>query len=732
MKPDLLSSTPKTYPRDARKFISPEWLRSPLALAALWFIATFLAFSWKRSQLLIGFDGGYMRDLARREFAWHLPIFSSSLDWFQGLGDIYFAVNFRLLPSFNAASLLTGLDSTAAKVVIYEVMLLEVTASIILFALTLGVRRPAAIGAAALTCLLFMPFAHPTLIYGILPLIPHIGSLIAAALLAATAYLQFGRRNWLTDLPFAAATLGLILWSELVSITIIMLAAPFFLLCAVSGIIAARNPAERLCKLALLGVIFLLTISGPAEYLVSTVLDTAAVTFPAELANDRATFFFASILFQGKAVGLAGPLLVLSAVAGAIISSSDRSRPTLRIFAITLLTYLGSRLTFAALVIAFDFWRGPAPLYFEFFTIPLYAIFAVLFYARMLERLWRAYGWIVPDHPALELRIVGVFIGLIFLLAIATSRRDYGFPYPPTANRLTEALAHDSALLPGSAYRGRTATMTGRAITGDVDWPQLHVGDVVLSATAGNEFRLVGLNYFNIPTLFQYTPTISPIFYAVMTRLLALPGDRQMRNIIVTRRINPRVLAMLGVRFVITDRPFAGEAQLRLTDRTGERDLFLYEIANPNLGNYSPILVKQADSASEILARMADPGFDPKREMLADVGGSTEGLTAARDVNIDFEGASLRLSAKSDARSVLLLPLEFSHCLVAESSGSSKIELFRANLLETGILFSGNLDVTLSVHTGAFLHPMCRLTDLLDARRLGIEKVPSPGAVEHD
>ena len=65
-------------------------------------------------------------------------------------------------------------------------------------------------------------------------------------------------------------------------------------------------------------------------------------------------------------------------IAGAVLAALDQSRRTLRIFAITLLTYLGTRLTFAILIILFDFWRGPAPLYFEFYVIPLYAIFAAL------------------------------------------------------------------------------------------------------------------------------------------------------------------------------------------------------------------------------------------------------------------------------------------------------------------------------------------------------------------
>src|SRR4029453_19268540 len=67
-------------------------------LATCWFGIAGLALYLNHNELLIGFDGGYMRNLAHRQFAWGIPLFFSSLDWFQGIGDLFFAVNFRLLP----------------------------------------------------------------------------------------------------------------------------------------------------------------------------------------------------------------------------------------------------------------------------------------------------------------------------------------------------------------------------------------------------------------------------------------------------------------------------------------------------------------------------------------------------------------------------------------------------------------------------------------------------------
>jgi hypothetical protein len=664
-----------------------------------------------------------MLSLAQRQFTWHLPLLSAGMDWFQGLGDIYFAVNFRLLPAFIVGSFFSG--TVAAKIAIYEVVLLELTAGIILFALALGLSRAAAMAAAALTCLVFMPFAGPTLVYGILPLTPHMGSLIAATLLAGAAFLQFGRRNLRADLPYAVAALGLLVWAVLVSITIILLAAPFLLLCAVSGTIAATRPAERRCKLVLLAFAVVLVLAGPAVYLVSTILDTAAVMFPAELANNRASFFYASILFQGPSVGWTGPLLILFGIAGAALAAFDRNRRTLRIFAITLLTYLGTRLTFATLIILFDFWRGPAPLYFEFFVIPLYAIFAVQFWAEVCERLWRARRWARPSAWAIELRIVWVGVAAILILTIVTPRPDWGFPYPPETNSVVKILAADSALNGDRVFRGRTANMVGRSIPHRVDWLELHRIDWALTSTIGNELRLVGLHAFGVPGLFQYTPTISPSFYALTSRLLALPDDKQERNIVVTRKFEPRILAMLGVRYVITDLAYAGDASLRASLATPDRTLLLYEIAEPNLGNYSPTVVTAAGAAVETLRRLADPGFDPRHEIVADLPQQNSVLVPARNARLTFLGDSLKIEAESDGRSILLLPLEYSRCLRVSTFAAEKPILIRANLLETGVLFSGRLNADVSLQTGAFIDPACRLRDLMDVRALRIDEVAS-------
>ena len=242
-------------------------------------------------------------------------------------------------------------------------------------------------------------------------------------------------------LPYALIVFALLVWSVLVSITTTLLAAPFLLLCAVSGTIAADSAAERRRKIWLFVVVAIfLALAGPGLYLIGIVLDTAAVTFPDELANNRASFYFASILFHWDS-GAVGPILVILGVAGAVIAAFDKSRRTLRIFAMTLLTYLGTRLAFAVLIIEFDFWRGPAPLYFEFFVIPVYAVFAALFCARLFERIWRLCGLSLPRNHVVEIQQVAVTIAVMFMLVLAENPLHQevifaGFPYLPARPNL--------------------------------------------------------------------------------------------------------------------------------------------------------------------------------------------------------------------------------------------------------------------------------------------------------
>jgi len=215
---------------------------------------------------------------------------------------------------------------------------------------------------------------------------------------------------------------------------------------------------------------------------------------------------------------------------------------------------------------------------------------------------------------------------------------------------------------------------------------------------------------------------MTPAFYTTTSRLLADPRDQQLRSVSVLRRYEPKLLAMFGIRFVVTDAPIVG-ADLVSRVESGDRALFVYVVPRPNVGNYSPTAVREVMTATDVLVRMARPDFDPARELVATVPGGANDLVEARDGQIVFDGVSVAVTAQSERRSVLLLPLEFSRCLTVTARSGHPI-LFRANLLLLAVVFDGRLDASIQLRTGPFVNPSCRLRDLQDLLAFGIRDVP--------
>jgi hypothetical protein len=429
------------------------------------------------------------------------------------------------------------------------------------------------------------------------------------------------------------------------------------------------------------------------------------------------------MLFHWREYGPVGPLLAAGGILGALLSVRDERR-VLRVFAITLLTYLVSRLVFGVLVIVFDFWRGPSPLYFEFFAIPLYCLFAAVLVAKALR--WA--GLARRFRAANPLRVKAAVLGVVCLAvtAVVGSAQDVapGFSNAPRRTAIAGFLRDNLGLSPGEAFRGRVATMTGRRLPKNTSWLDLADDDLDIATKTAGEMRLFGLHHHGVPTLMQYGPTTTPALYAVVTRLLAEPGDTQQRSAMVLRRIDPRVLALLGVRYVITDRPFDGDATLRLTMPVdAARQLLVYEIGGANLGSYSPTTTIALSDATSMLGRIAQPGFDGRREAIVDAAIPGD-LVPASAADLVFEGATVRVRARSAGRSLLVLPLEFSRCLQVETLAGAAPSLRRVNLVQTGFLFEGAVDARLAIRHGPFVNPRCRLRDRFDLDALKIGDTP--------
>src|SRR5262249_52115782 len=107
--------------------------------------------------------------------------------------------------------------------------------------------------------------------------------------------------------------------------------------------------------------------------------------------------------------------------------------------------------------------------------------------------------------------------------------------------------------------------------------------------------------------------------------------------------------------------------------------------------------------------------FDPRQSIVLPER-IEEPLVEASTGKMFFERGAIRVQAESRGRSLLLLPVQYSHCLVLSDVSAS---LLPANLIQTALLFRGTIDLRIHLGYGLF-RPGCRNQDLADLPELGI------------
>ena len=306
------------------------------------------------------------------------------------------------------------------------------------------------------------------------------------------------------------------------------------------------------------------------------------------------TAYEISVLFQIEAWGFTGVVLYGLALPGIVACLFAANRRLSR-FAAGVLCMIVLLFALGGVVFFFDVWRGPGSVRFEIMLVPIYALFAMHFVTVVIGRLVRYFAG--PESKLeLWLRnpiVMGGAIALLIVLVSTPNATRY-FPFPPLKTPLIATLSDLIAISPGAPFRGRVATLQAQDVQGKSGWLELHGLDGARVRAVGNDYHMVGMWFYEIPTLIEYSQVMSPAFYRAATYLLARPDDVQLRNGLVVRRIVPSVLAILGVRYVVTNVPQGAPLKFVMQEQTTPSEtLYLYELPNPNLGTWGAIRVPQ-------------------------------------------------------------------------------------------------------------------------------------------
>lgn len=686
-----------------------------------------VAFHRNEPCLLTNSDGTAYRAILRTQVADRIPFSQSGVDPLEANFDAWHPVFYEyLLPSALTALISGTSPGRTTTYTIYGVFMLLAAFAC---ARSVGFDRQVALLGGFLLPVMSLPyFAHSTgLFYPLFAFNPHISQIVALSLGIVACFWALetmGRPLRLLLIPLPALCLMIAILSLVPYVSLMVPATAVY---GGASLLNARRLRENWPRLvAALLMIALPVALGVIPYIKGLVGYSAYQFFSDDFEQTRSALWFASTVFWR---GPFGELAIGLGLAGALwllLSGSRRLRILAGVHIAATVVFLAVAYLITRYLASY---QGPSPVYFEICFWP----FSLFFGAVALTDGSRAVVEVlrlVSGRPVRWLAEYGALAAVTSVVALAIATEAWIDPIvpeqcteqnfsPTRSTAISEKLRSAIGFVPGAPFRGFVATIDGVGGRPSVNWMDLINNDAQTWQRIGNEHRVAGLWSYGIPILFQYFTFITPPYYLMLTDFLSRPADLQTRSVFVLTQINTAIMRLWGVRYLITDTDTVAGTEVASIEGAAGRTLHLLELPDPNLGNWSPTEVRPAVDFHDALAVMHERGFDGRRTVVtdADLSGS---FVAARDASLVNEKQGFHLVAESAGRSILVLPVQYSHCWTATGTGSPRI--FRANIMQMGVAFEGRLDIRLTFRFGPIFAGQCRVIDMEDMGRLKIKE----------
>ena len=711
-----------------------------LNIAAVFF-ATYYLFGMNNRGIFFGYDSQSFRTLFGISYRLSEALFGLGSDFVNGIGNVFADPNPRWFPSVLLASPHSGVleDGPLA----FAIGATELFVATLLCGRAFSISLTVSIAAGWLITLSTWPLFVMPKIVTMWFFTPTHAEILSVSVIVTTAALYIGARPfWRSILLAAIAFLG-ITHIVLGAPTNLSLVGPFIAISAGISILSS-NRGERLTILLCWATVAVACfVLGYFHYIWGLLAYTATNFFPEVWKRPHTLFqgettlllwtpvsqFTTLFLFTPQRLFVGGG--IIGAVALLFLGSSRQRR-----LALSVLVAEALFLSFGFTNYFWPFWFGPQMGYYEMMLFPYFALcicFIAFLPARLLWHIirncfpsleFRSVPRIVDGAVAVVLPVsIGLYAAAIGPDVREESQRYVGFAiasaFPQPETPITRILKAEARLVPAEPFRGRVASIWGRS-------------PAVLNRGAAGEVRYFsqlatgnlhdgpGLSQDDIPIWAEYNRLMTPARF-------------------VFQAADLRMMRSAGVRFVITDAPMP-EAKLRAeltipTPPSAQQQLlfssqpafesfqlYLYELENPNLGQFSPIEVKQVEDARSVREALVSPKWKLDHTVFGAIPGpgpfqkaSLESFTIARD--------GYKVRAQSEGSAILLLPIEFSRCLTVRSRvDGPPPRLFRADLVLTGVLFDHRLDADISFRVGPGEASRCRLQDANDAERMQLRK----------
>lgn len=684
---------------------------------AVFILVSLVAYYHNLGYLYYGGDGAYALHIVSHQAKW-LPMDAGfSADYLQGFGDMFFQVNTRLNPAYFIPLILLGPDVTtvAFQLMSYTLFSVQLFLCTYILARALSVEFIPSILAAWVTPLLIMPYSAHGKLYMITSLVPHYVTPICILLLMFSAFARLGVQHSTVlksyiDYILIAALLILVLLLCIISPTSCILWAPAAFIGMTGLLLSSYNKHEVVLKIAGMAAMLLpFVCTGMIPFIYGSLSYSVAHLLPDKLTSATYAWNAVSAYYFSDY----GYYLIIISVLGMVFAFFSANR-CLRYFSVASIVFMAAFFSMGALVMHKTEWHAPFPIYFEAFIWPVYVIYACYFITIAAAFIIKLISFLLPDkisqlfHPLIVM--VCIVASLVFTLLEPVTPRPSPLPY--IDERMISLLHHKIGITPGLPYRGRAATVLLSDRTTPVSWQNLIVINQFRYEKNGNDFYWAGLWYAAIPTLFIYTPSMSPAFFHAAIKLVGFESDEQVRNVVVLRRADYHNLALLGINYVISDRMLPAPFKLELKDKLDKNDLlYLYKLPDANVSGFSPTRLIMSNSLKKALELISNKNFNPSTTVVSeeDVLKNYK-LVPAKNISILTLQGKLHISADSQGDSLLVLPFEYSQCLTVLPQNST-VKLVRVNAIQVGVLFSKSVSIDLAYQYSPFKNSMCRIND---------------------
>jgi len=438
-----------------------------------------------------------------------------------------------------------------------------------------------------------------------------------------------------------------------------------------------------------------------------------AVGYVLDKDNPRVWFFddVYPIIVPGTSVNMYGAVIFAFVLAGITSNLTSGSRRLRRLGRINLLSTV-SLISYVVLYFVFQVRGreiGPSPGYLVLFQFPFWIVGIVTMLPRYLKGFRDRQSCepaILPESdrsfadtsswPRLTLVLGGLLVLWTLVWSVdnwhlRTGPRYFPVPVSETVNKLSVSLSSSRSV----SFAGRV--MIVQAPNSD----RKGLANEILYPTPQTKRLRRELVQAGVPTLSTYSHLTSPQFMRAMSTWFA-EKERFVRLWSVYESFDLDIARLLGVRFVLSERPLIARNGLTFVEHSDEG--FLYEIADPNLGTFSPVRTKLVMSESRALDLVTRETFDVRQEVVVDR--SLGDLTPVSESSFTASRGVIKVSIKTSGQSLVVLPVEHSSCMsIVSADGPARV--LRVNYLLTGLLVSKSGFYVINVRNHPYLFDNC-------------------------